>query len=410
LENGHSVGRDPGCDTVLLGVEVSRKHVLVRSNGALPVLHDLNSRNGLFINGKRTQDQPIGPDDVVRIGEWVGLVLEVATPQAASAHCLSELARDWYAGPRLAALVEPLRRISATDISVVIEGATGTGKDVAARAVHDWSGRTGPWVAVDCGAMPEQLAEALLFGQRKGSFTGADRSTLGYLRAAHGGTLFLDEVLNLPLTIQMKLLRALETRSVVPVGDSQAVSIDVRVVCAAQESLMTASADRRFRSDLMARVEGFTLKLPALRERREDIVPLFFQLFDRNAGAAAGCESKFIESLLQYDWPLNVRELVLLARRLAALHHGEPLKRSMLPERMQLAAAGSTGSSASPGPRRRPTDDESSFNLLLDSLRDHGGNLTRAAAALGLTRARAYRLLDAHPEFDLAPFRKESPA
>ena len=409
LAEGHTFGRDPSCDSVLAGTEVSRAHARIRMTGPLPVLCDLGSRNGVYVAGKRVTERTLGPGDVVRVGEWVGIAVEVEAATAPEVDVLREIVPGWYGGSQLVAAMEPLRRIAATDLPVVIQGETGSGKEGAASALHLWSGRKGPLVAVDCGALPEHLAEALLFGQRKGAFTGADRSTPGHLRAADGGTIFLDEILNLAPPLQAKLLRAIESRSVVPVGDTQPVALDVRFVCAAQEALADAVSSGRFRADLMARLEGFTLQLPALRTRREDVVPLFFELLERHGGQRSACEPRFVESLLLYDWPLNVRELLLLARRLATVHGGEALKRSMLPERM-LSASAPDAAPPPPAAARKATDDDEDFNALVASLREHQGNLTRAAAALGFTRARAYRLLEARPEFDLAPLRKDSGA
>jgi len=400
-------GRDPACDCVLPGNEVSRKHAQVSSVGVLPMLHDLGSRNGVFVGGERVQEQLLGPGDVVRIGEWIGITREVRDEQLAAPELL-EITPGWYGGPLLAARMHTLRRVAQGDLPIVVQGATGSGKEGAARAVHAWSGRAGPFVAVDCGTLPDNLAEALLFGHKKGAFTGADRASVGHLRAADGGTLFLDEVLNLGPAVQAKLLRALELRAVVPVGESHAVAVDVRVVCAAQEPLADAVDDKRFRADLMARLEGVTVALPRLSERAEDIVPLFFKFLEQHGGAAIRCEPKFVEGLLLYDWPLNVRELLLLARRLVAVHGGELLKKSMLPERM-FARQQRDSQRAEPAPvARRPTNDEDAFAALIAGLRAHAGNLTKAAAALGLTRARAYRLLEARPEFDVSSLRKGS--
>jgi transcriptional regulator with PAS, ATPase and Fis domain len=250
------------------------------------------------------------------------------------------------------------------------------------------------------------MAESELFGYRKGAFTGADRASPGFFRTAHGGTLLLDEVVDLPLALQAKLLRVLEQREVQPLGEARPVPIDVRIVCATQAPLAEAVANRRFRADLLARLDGLTIVLPPLRSRREDIAPLFLRLWAEQTGQSApSLEPKLAESLLVYDWPLNVRELVLLVRRLAAVHGGAvTLKKTMLPERMV----------GEPSPPLRPAasgrasaTDEASFDRLVVALRENGGNVTRAAATLGISRARAYRLLEARSEFDLASVRND---
>jgi transcriptional regulator with PAS, ATPase and Fis domain len=300
--------------------------------------------------------------------------------------------------------------VAATDLPVVLVGETGTGKEGLARAIHAWSGRTGAFVAVNCAALPAAIAEAELFGYRKGAFTGADRASPGYFRAAHQGTLFLDELLDLPLPLQAKLLRALEQREVQPLGESHPVPVDVRIVCATQEALANAVAERRFRADLRARLDGLTVELPPLRARREDIVPIFTVLLRGEGGARVpAVDAKLLETLLLYDWPLNVRELVLLARRLLAVHGHEPtLRRAMLPERMAMKDAATIPPGRPVVPSRAPTGDDAAFEQLVSALRRCGGNVSRAASALGISRARAYRLLDARPGFDAGSLREGS--
>jgi transcriptional regulator with PAS, ATPase and Fis domain len=263
---------------------------------------------------------------------------------------------------------------------------------------------------VNCAALPLAIAEAELFGYRKGAFTGAERASGGYFRSADRGTLFLDEILDLPLPLQAKLLRAIEHREVQPLGEPEPVSVDLRIVCATQEALASAVQERRFRADLHARLDGLTVVLPPLRERREDIVPLFLRILGEQRGERpAAVDAKLLEALLLYDWPLNVRELVLLARRLLAVHGHEPvLKRAMLPERMIGGEPAAAATSAQPSSiARSPTQDEVAFEELLRALRQTAGNVSRAAAALGISRSRAYRLLDARPGFDVRSMREE---
>jgi transcriptional regulator of acetoin/glycerol metabolism len=393
----HVVGRDESCGTSLQGHEISRHHAEVRIDGPLAVIRDLESRNGVYVNGRKVGHAPLDTGDVVRLGEWVGIVIRLGSGDDPT--CRS-LASGLLGSHRLAAVLEPARRVAPTDLPVVIQGGTGTGKEGVARALHDWSGRGGRFVAVNCAAIAPTLAEAELFGYRKGAFTGADRAGVGYLRAAHGGTLFLDEILDLAVPLQAKLLRVLEAQEVHPIGEPEPVSIDVRFVAATQEPLVRAASDGRFRPDLMARLDGLTVELPALGTRREDVAPLFLAfLRDKSGQAPPDLEPRLIEQLMLYDWPLNVRELSLLARRLLALHGSEGrLLRSHLPSRIVHAAVAESPAAGAPG-TRSATDDEQAFDALVAALRTHGGNVTRAAAALGISRARAYRLLDARPDF-----------
>jgi transcriptional regulator with PAS, ATPase and Fis domain len=399
------IGRDAACTTVLNGSELSRQHAEFRVDGPIVAVRDLDSRNGVFVNGARVTDAPVAPGDVVRCGEWIGVLVSIAAP---SASAFGEIGAGWFGGATLRAAVEPARRL-AIDLPIVVQGETGTGKEGTARAIHAWSGRPGPFVAVNCAALPEELAEAELFGYRKGAFTGAAQASPGLFRAADGGSIFLDEILDLPLALQAKLLRVLEDRHVRAVGETRDVPVDVRVIAATQEPLGAAAAVRRFRADLHARLDGLTVILPPLRERREDVVPLFLEFLRQHAGGRPpAVEPKLIEALCLYDWPLNVRELLLLARRLLGVHGHEPaLKRAHLPSRMleRRPEAAAEKSGAEPGdegkPARRATDDRSEFDALIDALRREQGSVARAAALIGVSRARAYRLISAHPDFSL---------
>jgi transcriptional regulator with PAS, ATPase and Fis domain len=193
-----------------------------------------------------------------------------------------------------------------------------------ARAIHDWSGRSGAFVAVNCAAIPEGLAEAELFGYRKGAFTGAEQAAVGYFRAAHGGTLLLDEVADLPLAVQAKLLRVIEQSDVQPLGESRATPVDVRIVAASLTSLARRVEEGAFRGDLFARLNGVTITLPSLVQRKDEVCGLFFELMrQRNGGVLLAVEAPLLDRLLQYAWPGNVRELDLLIRRLLGLHGHE---------------------------------------------------------------------------------------
>jgi transcriptional regulator with PAS, ATPase and Fis domain len=396
------VGRDASCDTVLEGTEISRRHAELRVDGPLLTVRDLDSRNGLFVNGARKTDAPLGLGDVVRCGEWIGVAVADEDPEG-----LREIVPGWRGGPAILAAIAPAR--TATDLGFVLQGETGSGKEGLARAIHGWSRRGGPFVAVNCATLPGHLAEAELFGYRRGAFTGADRSSPGLFRAAQGGTLFLDEILELPAEVQPKLLRVLQEREVQGLGETAPVAVDVRIVVAAQTSLAAAVEAGRFRADLHARLDGVTIVLPPLRERRDEIAPLFQAFLREHAGGRPPeLDAKLVEALTLHAWPQNVRELLGLARRLLLIHGHEPvLKRSHLPE----ALLERVGKAAEPGPPsgarppeasvRRKVDDADDFAALVEALRAHGGSVAKAAAALSVSRARAYRLLAAHPEFSL---------
>jgi transcriptional regulator with PAS, ATPase and Fis domain len=406
----------------LEGKEVSRVHADVRQEGPLYIVRDLQSRNGVFRNGERISEAALEAFDVLRIGEWIGRVVPAAEFSQYRQPFFSALAPGLLAGPKLAARLAPLQRAATSVLPVILQGETGTGKERVARALHAFSGRTGAFVAVNCAALPESLAEGELFGYRKGAFTGAERPSIGHFRAADGGTLLLDEITDMSLPLQAKLLRVLEEREVTPLGESSPLAIDVRVVAASQGSLQQAVAERRFRADLFARLDGLSIDLPPLRERLEDVPFLFMQLLRQHSGGnAPDVEARLIEELCLYDWPFNVRELNLTVSRLLALHDpSHRLKRSDLPERF-LKRGESVPPAAAPVPeasdksekpvnrpvagRPDPERDERDLSMLLEALRKHRGNVARAAAEVGIARQRAYRLMDA--QVDLAAIRAQ---
>ncbi|HEY6476897.1 MAG TPA: sigma 54-interacting transcriptional regulator, partial [Polyangia bacterium] len=310
-----TIGREESSAVCLGGSDVSRRHAVLRVDPEAGIrIADLGSRNGVRVNGRPVSEAALGVGDVVRIGGWVGVV-------AAAGGAFVEIAPGLWGGAALEAALAPLRQAAGSDLPIVLEGETGTGKELATRALHRWSGRPGPLVAVNCAALPEGLAEGELFGYRRGAFTGADRPSAGFFRGADRGTLLLDEVSDLPLPLQAKLLRVLEEREVQPLGEIRPVPIDVRVVVAGQQPLIEAVRAGRFRADLLARLDGLCVRLPPLRTRREDVLPLFSHLLEEiGQGRAPSMESDFAERLCMHDWPFNVRELVLLAKRLVTLH------------------------------------------------------------------------------------------
>lgn len=397
-----TVGRDESCDAVLIGKEVSRRHAEFRRDGPVLSVRDLQSRNGLFVNGTKCELSLLRVGDVLRCGEWVAVVTDDA--EYVPFH---EISPGWHGSAKLQEAVEPTRRVGSA-LPIIVQGETGTGKEGLARTIHLQSGRKGPFVAVNCATLPVHLAESELFGHRRGAFTGAEKASTGLFRAAQQGTLLLDEIQELPAAIQPKLLRVLEQREVLPVGETTPIAIDVRIVVATQEALPVAVAAGRFRADLHARLDGLTVVLPPLRARREDIAPLFIAfLRQENGGRVPTLDPKLVEALCIYDWPLNVRELSLLSKRLLSLYSTETsLKREFLPPRI-LERAKSTAESIEAAPvsdRKRawrPTKDEVEFDALVGALRAHNGNILRASESLGISRSRAYRLLSARPEFDI---------
>jgi transcriptional regulator of acetoin/glycerol metabolism len=368
---------------------VSRRHAELVRQGPLYTIRDLGSTNGTFLNGERIQSSALSEGDVLRLGDAVAVVVRVRDDLAPPR--VEEPIPGVLFGPGLCEVLANVRRLATDDLPIVIEGATGVGKEGVARALHELSGRSGALQAVNCGALPPNLAEAELFGHRKGAFTGAEQAGLGHVRAAHNGTLFLDELYDLAPAVQTKLLRVLQEKQVVPLGETRPVQVDVRFVAASLVPLSELVARRRLREDLAARLAGMSLVLPPLAERRADI-PILLGHFLRvhSGGHAPAVDGKLLEHLLLLPWPGNVRELELLARRLLALHGHEPvLRRSMV----ETARAASVAPPAR-APQRRSLDAaESELARFRERLREHG-NVSRAAQEAGISRQRAYRLLN----------------
>lgn len=385
-----TIGRDEGAALPLDGTGVSRQHAELYRQGPLYVVRDLGSTNGTWLNGRRVEHAPVAPGAVLRVGEWVGVFAE----RHDNAPEFGEIAPDLFGGSELEQVLAPLKNGARSTLPVLLIGETGTGKERVARATHHFSGRSGPFLAVNCAALPETLAEAELFGYRRGAFTGAERANPGYFRAAHGGTLFLDEMPELSPALQAKLLRVLEDGSVTGLGESTATVVDVRIVSAGQRPLRELVAQGRLRQDLAARLSGLELRLPPLEQRRCDVAALFRQFTQRlSGGRPPAVEGRLVEALCLHDWPENVRELELTTRRLLAVHgHESTLKRQHLPAELQALNADSEGKErASSPPRDRREHDLSRIRQVLS---ENGNNVKAAASALGISRQRIYRLLD----------------
>lgn len=421
------LGRGESCDRELPGRETSRHHAEIGRQGPVVYVRDLGSTNGVYLNGRRVADGPLEAGDVLRLGEWIGVVFRPTSnePAALSPPRFRTVAERFFIGPALAPSVELAERAAASELPVVLCGETGTGKEHMAQGIHRWSGRPGRLVAINCAALPEPLAEAELFGHARGAFTGAVRSSEGHLRAADQGTLLLDEVSELPLPAQAKLLRALESGEIVPLGESQPASISTRIVAATQQPLPEAVEEGRFRADLLARLDGVTIHLPPLRQRVEELGYLLDALLTHHAGGkqmAPATDPRLVEALCLHDFPFNVRELDLLVRRLLALHgHERRLERSHLPETMRPPKddeaeeepdrSNDAPASSGGADRRRPASsgwqtqapqrDADDLAGLVEALRRTAGNVTKAAEAVGLSRQRAYRLMNAAGDVDL---------
>ena len=303
-------------------------------------------------------------------------------------------------------------RLAISEIPVLVGGPTGTGKEVLSRFIHDRSPRAkGPFVAINCAAMPEAMLEALLFGHIKGAFTGATGASEGFFRAADGGTLLLDEIAELPLPLQAKLLRALQEGEVVPIGSTKPIPVDVRIIAAANRDLPTEVAEGRFRADLYYRLNVFPLALRPLRERVEDIAPLAFAMLLRHAAPDAQVpwiSQPALDLMKQHGWPGNVRELENVMRRALLLSENRSAARPEIgpehihfdqPARLVLAdsTVEPTALTATPetGSTRRLANivQISEARAIMETLSACGGSRIAAARQLGISeRTLRYRL------------------
>ncbi|HVU03305.1 MAG TPA: sigma 54-interacting transcriptional regulator [Polyangiaceae bacterium] len=323
-----SVGTAGTNDLNLTDDAVSRHHCEIVARGDCYVVRDLGSTNGTFVDGVRVFEAPLDPGARVAVGDselafepthtWVPL------GQSEAEH-FGELYGSSMAMRAVFALLEKVSSVSLTSLVV---GETGTGKEIAARAIHQFSTRAnGPFVILDCGAVNENLIEAELFGHERGAFTGADRSRAGAFERAHGGTIFLDEIGELPLELQPKLLRVLERREVTRIGAGDPIEVDVRVLAATHRDLAGMVDDGTFREDLLYRLAEVVVRMPPLREHQEDIPLLANRILAQIDGPTRTLGPDAVTYLLEQTWPGNVRELRNIVRRAAALSNAAVLTR-----------------------------------------------------------------------------------
>lgn len=381
---------------------LSGSHCELSRLGGRWVLEDRGSTNGSFVNGQRTARHTLADRDLIEVGRTLLVYREHLAPRGTPRDVGPEqtvLPGVSTLHPGLAAELERVARIATSGVPVVVLGETGTGKEVLARGIHALSQRPGPFVAVNCGAIPDGLLEAQLFGHVKGAFSGAVKSEIGFVRSAHFGTLFLDEIGDLPMTSQVALLRVLQSGEVVPVGSASPIQVDVRIVAATHRALDALMESDAFRRDLYARLAGFITLLPPLRERIEDLGQLMAALLGRQSHAAPETLSfrpEAARALFLYDWPLNVRELEQCLASAAVLAAGNRIAPEHLPQAVRQGA-GTRKASERPGsvrpsaPPELGPEDAALKSELSMHLAQAGGNLSEVARRMGKARQQIQR-------------------
>ncbi len=365
---------------------------LVRENGGW-ILDDPRSKNGCVVNGHMTRRRALVDGDILELGHTFCLFRVAPASSGGPDLGADELAA---ASPDLASFAGDLERaflriarIAATDVPVLILGETGTGKEVVARAVHEMSERRGPFVAVNCGALSATLLEAELFGARKGSFSGATVDRPGLVRAAEGGTLFLDEIAELRPASQAAFLRVLQEREVVSIGDTRPTKVDVRFAAATHRQLDDMIDGGTFRRDLYARLYGYVVELPPLRQRREDLGLLVRALLRRIPGGdRAKLTAAAARLLFRHDWPLNVRELEKALASAVALAEGRAILPEDLPEPVRREPALRPPIAGASPP---VLDDDALRARLVALLESNEGNVAAVARAMGKERMQIHR-------------------
>ncbi len=310
LDVERTVGSGAKADLKLTDDTVSALHLTVKPAGTAFVVRDEGSTNGTWFEGSRVTEVELPPGSTLKVGGSYLRIqpqqrdLEIAPSQARR---FGELVAESFAMREVFAVLE---LAAASEVTVLVQGETGTGKELVARAIHEASARRGkPFVAIDCGALPESLLESELFGHVRGAFTGASSSRAGAFTRANGGTLFLDELASVSPAVQARLLRVIEERKVKPVGADDEKKIDVRLVAASRVDLSTRVAEGAFRPDLYFRLSVLNVELPPLRQRREDIPPIVAELLRLRGFENADVSGPNLDSLRTHAWPGNVREL-----------------------------------------------------------------------------------------------------
>jgi two-component system response regulator HydG len=399
------IGQGPASGIRLSDRQVSRRHAALESNGDALRLNDLSSTNGTFVNGVAIFDAALRGGEVIRVGETALRVDCVARNKPIAVSTQDHFGRVMGASAEMRLLYPLCARLSATTVPVVIEGETGTGKELLAEAIHEESPRAkGPFVVFDCTAVPANLLESHLFGHERGAFTGAVSARRGVFEQAHGGTLLIDEIGDLDVMLQSKLLRAIERSEVQRVGGEKFLRVDVRVLAATRRDLDREVQAGRFRDDLFYRLAVARIELPPLRRRTGDVTVLG-RYFWQRLGGIGDVPPDLLSRFEEYTWPGNIRELHnAVARRLAlgeeasiqeargaARQGASTAPPALIPSPLDVIGETLSLDLTFPAARQRVVE---SFErrYIERVLSAHHGNVAQAAAASGIARRYFYVL------------------
>jgi len=372
-----SVGRHPSNHLVFFEDEfASQKHCRIEKKGTKYIIKDLKSSNGTFLNGKEIHEAPLKSYDEIRVGNSHFKFRE-------DLELDSKIPKEFYESKnkKWKSDLDKIPAYGGTDMPVLILGPSGSGKEYVARSLHFNSSRAyGELVSLNCSAFNEQLIESELFGHLEGSFTGATKSRKGAFQQAKGGTLLLDEIGDLPLSLQPKLLRALENNEIRSVGADKAIKTDVRIIASTHKNLLKKVREGSFREDLFYRLHALTLNPPALSERMEDFESLLFG-FAREFRVRFSPEA--ITELKHHEWPGNIRELKNLVLRASVIHKTKGVQA----EDVENLIGDLKNHSPVPVAKSRSVVKEVEKKLILDSLQANGGNQRKTAKELGMAKS-----------------------
>jgi transcriptional regulator of acetoin/glycerol metabolism len=414
-EGGIEVGRSAPQGMLGEDDRVSRRHFRIARRDGGWIIADLETRNGTFVGAKRLEGtSAVSSPALIRIGRSLLWAVEDITPFS-GAESIPTLSEGPIVGGLLRRAWGEIALASKAGDTLFIRGESGSGKELAARAFHDaahGASSSAPFVAVNCAAIPEGLSERLLFGARKGAYSGITADAEGFVQAADNGTLFLDEIAELDLLVQAKLLRVLETREVLPLGASRPQKVSIRVCSASHKGLREEVGAGRFREDLYYRIGRPEVRIPPLRERLDEL-PLLIRRELAAVDAQLTASGTFVEACALRPWPGNVRELLREVRRAAHAavsekesvvypHHLASEAGIPMPQGRPSDPAMATGPSDAPpaGASDAPAAAAAAFSdeQIAQALEDHGGNVRGTARALGMHRNQLRRWLEKHPE------------